>query len=93
MWTIGLYDGAGAGAAILTSWSRSRSKMERLQNTGCWLNDCSCCPGADAEDPGAGHAGWRAVGPGVCGRHHHAGAQPSLRLPPLPLTGTEAGKS
>ena len=25
--------GAGAGAAILTSWSRSRAKMERLHNT------------------------------------------------------------
>ena len=26
--------GAGAGADILTSWSRSRDKMERLHNTG-----------------------------------------------------------
>jgi len=45
--------------------------------------------GADAEDPGAGDAGGRAVGgPGVRGRNHHAGPQSSLRLPPLALTGT-----
>ena len=29
---------AGAGASIFTSWSRSRAKMERLDNTG-WVSE------------------------------------------------------
>ena len=30
---------AGAGEAILTSWSRSRAKMERLNNTEAMIKD------------------------------------------------------
>ena len=34
-WTTEYRVGVGTGAVILTSWSRSRVKMERLHNTGC----------------------------------------------------------